>query len=170
MKLKSSQSFSTRFLVQAGLITESDSFQMICLDDLAKAWTHMVQQLGNCKVDTNLEIIYRLRPGNLKGKRKDEGKARMQDPIQFTQEDQDLARAIEASLYDQRCSATQNQGLGAVSTGINQDGTTSYVEDRPRENLQLPSGVPQLELPKHDSSDSGQGTTNPARQIANFGE
>ncbi|KAF8226303.1 hypothetical protein L208DRAFT_1302667 [Tricholoma matsutake] len=127
LKLKSSEVFSTKFLVQAGLIAETESFHMVCLDDLARAWTDLVQQLGVCEVDPSLEIIYRSRPGSPKQKHKNKGEVKAQEPI-LTQEDLDLARAIEASLSDQRCGSSQDVGLGAVSAGMSQGSSPQRID------------------------------------------
>ena len=142
MKLESSKVFSTKFLVQAGLITESDSFRMVCLDDLARAWMDMVQQLGTCEIDPNLQLIYRLQPAISKWKRKDKGKANMQVPTHLSQEDQDLSRAIEASLSDQHCGPLQNKELDVVSAGTSQKKISSPTEQHSHENPNLHGALP----------------------------
>jgi hypothetical protein len=155
MKLKSSEVFSTKFLVQAGLITENDSFRMVCLDDLARAWADMVQQLGACEVDSNLQLVYRLQPATPKWKRKDKGKGKTQEPIHITQEDQDLARAIEASLSDQHYGPLQNKGLDVVSTRTSRN-ISGHIEERSHEGPQELSGVSLPALLKDDVLLSGQ--------------
>jgi exonuclease V len=151
MKLKSSEVFSTKFLVQAGLITENDSFRMVCLDDLARAWADMVPQLGACEVDSNLQLVYRLQPATPKWKCKDKGKT--QEPIHITQEDQDLARAIEASLSDQHCGPLQNKGPDAVSARTN---ISIHIEEPSHEDPQELSGVSLPALLKDGVLLSGQ--------------
>ncbi|KAF9469771.1 exonuclease V [Collybia nuda] len=100
LHLRSSETFSTRFLVQAGLLVENSTFPMTSLDGLAKTWAETVQQAQVTTVDPNLTIIYRLQSHlNSKGK----GKMRARDTIAelgITLEERDLARAIEASLSD----------------------------------------------------------------------
>jgi hypothetical protein len=152
MKLKSSEIFSTKFLVQAGLITESDAFRVACLDDLAQAWTDMVQELSICGVDPSLEIVYRLQPATPKWKRKGKGKERAPEPIRLTQEDRDLAKAIEASLFDQRRDPSQGNGL---NLGGIQEKISSQVEDCPTERPQ--ERPTSLGSSKDDKITNGQG-------------
>ncbi|KAF8079072.1 exonuclease V a 5' deoxyribonuclease-domain-containing protein [Lyophyllum atratum] len=98
-----SASFSTQFLVQARLTAELQERTTSCLNDLAQAWTEMVQVLNVCDVDTSLEIIYRLQPPGSKWKSRNRGKGKthVQNSVNsMTQEELDLARAIEASLRD----------------------------------------------------------------------
>lgn len=155
LKLKSSEVFSTKFLVQAGLIAETESFHMVCLDDLARAWTDLVQQLGVCEVDPSLEIIYRSRPGSPKQKHKNKGEVKAQEPI-LTQEDLDLARAIEASLSDQRCGSSQDVGLGAVSAGMSQGKTSSRIETFLADSQRHFPGVSLPALPEDNTLLIGQ--------------
>lgn len=92
--------FPTKFLVQAQLIQESDGFQSSCLNDLVNMWHEEVKSLNIQGVDTNLELVYRLRPppGRINNGK---GKARpTQLPPIMNQEDQDLAKAIAASLEE----------------------------------------------------------------------
>lgn len=100
LKLNPSKTFSTKFLVQAGLISEN-LYCPTCLDDLSNAWMETVLQFGVPKIDPVMQIIYRLQPQNDKWKRKNKRKTRAQNrnPSRH-QEDIDLARAIEASLLD----------------------------------------------------------------------
>lgn len=137
MKLESSKVFSTKFLVQAGLVTESDSFRMVCLDDLAMTWVDMVQQLGTCEVDPNLQLIYRLQPATSKWKRKDKGKGKTPELLHVSQQDRDLSRAIEASLSDQRYGASQNKELDGVSAGPSQMKISSPIKQHSHENPEL---------------------------------
>ncbi|KAG5635655.1 hypothetical protein H0H81_010510 [Sphagnurus paluster] len=99
--------FSTAFLVQLGLTEETGTWAMTCLNDLTTAWVKMIQALNICGIDTTLEIIYRhqeqdQRRGKAKGKVKSRGWQKSGSSINdvITEEDLDLARAIEASLLD----------------------------------------------------------------------
>jgi exonuclease V len=163
MNLKSSKVFSTKFLVQAGLITDSDSFRVACLDDLTQAWMDMVQGLDICGIDPSLEIVYRLQPATPKWKRKDKGKERAPEAIRLTQEDLDLARAIEASLSDQRRDPSQGIGLDTVSAGEIQEKISSQVKarslERPQEGLMSPGSS------KDDKTTSGQGINFPGSRL-----
>ncbi|GLB35723.1 putative exonuclease V - a 5' deoxyribonuclease [Lyophyllum shimeji] len=115
-----SATFSTRFLIQAELAAENDEWTTSCLNDLARSWTEMVQALDICGVDTTLEIIYRLQPQqsqepNWKSGRKGKGKMQSRSNLVVTQEELDLARAIEASLDDlSRGSSRETGGPGIV--------------------------------------------------------
>lgn len=129
----------------------------------------LVQQLGVCEVDPSLEIIYRSRPGSPKQKHKNKGEVKAQEPI-LTQEDLDLARAIEASLSDQRCGSSQDVGLGAVSAGMSQGKTSSRIETFLADSQRHFPGVSLPALPEdntllidHNSSlivSNGEGNDN----------
>ncbi|RDB28371.1 Exonuclease V [Hypsizygus marmoreus] len=112
LELNSSRRFSTKFLIQSGLITENDSRTTSCLDDLSKAWIEMVHELDVPGVDNVLQLIYRLQPQTSNWKRKNKGKTRAQPRsshlnLVVSQEELDLARAIEASLKDRFPDAIQ---------------------------------------------------------------
>lgn len=73
--LRSAQKLSTAFLMEAKLISHSDNFQVVCLDDLATSWHNLVACSNISAVDPTLELVYRLQPESL-GK----GKGRMRMP------------------------------------------------------------------------------------------
>lgn len=68
--LRSAQNFSTAFLVEAKLISHSDDFQVVCLDDLATSWHNLVACSNISSVDPTSELVYRLQPESGKGKGK----------------------------------------------------------------------------------------------------
>lgn len=105
LQLKSSATFSTRFLVQAGLLVENSTFPMTSLDGLVKAWGDTVQQANVRTIDPKLTIVYRLQPVTPRWNKRNKGKMRAASigadiDIGITQEERDLALAIEASLKD----------------------------------------------------------------------
>jgi hypothetical protein len=103
LHLKPFETFSTLFLVQARLLLENDTFPITSLDGLAKTWGAMVQEAAISVIDTNLTIVYRLQPATPNRKHRGKGKMRTRDVITnlgISQEDSDLAQAIEASLND----------------------------------------------------------------------
>jgi len=100
LRLDSSAIFPTKFLVQAQLIQRTPpEFETTCLDDLVRSWHKLVQQSNIQGVDPQLELIYRLRPPP---DRKEKGRAVeiTQLEIRNNDEDEDLARAIAASLEE----------------------------------------------------------------------
>ncbi|KAG6874411.1 hypothetical protein C0995_015147 [Termitomyces sp. Mi166 len=97
------QTFSPKFLVQAGLLEENNTWNASCLSDLSNAYIGMVQDLNIAGVDTKLELVYRLLQGDRNKGKKSRGVSRSASPV-VTQEERDLAKAIEASLVDARAS------------------------------------------------------------------
>lgn len=102
--LNPTATFSTKFLVQAGLVSESEESLVTCLDDLSALWNSTVQELRIDRVDSVLELIYRQRPETSTSKRTSPfgKKAKPMEPAlsRITQETQILMAAIEASLKD----------------------------------------------------------------------
>ncbi|KAF8204015.1 exonuclease V a 5' deoxyribonuclease-domain-containing protein [Pholiota molesta] len=96
--IDSTEVFPTRFLVQAQLIEESDQFKTACLDDLVNSWHKLVKEFNVVGVDPQLELIYRLQPPQQDRKGKD--KETQQNDDKSSVEDEDLAKAIAASLRD----------------------------------------------------------------------
>ncbi|KAG6911340.1 hypothetical protein DXG01_001011 [Tephrocybe rancida] len=103
LRVDPAATFSTKFLVQAGLLDKNTNWNISCLNDLSKAYTDTVHSLGVMGVDTNLELVYRLRSGQGQNQGK-KSKRRSTSPI-ITQEELDIARAVEASLADTWASA-----------------------------------------------------------------
>lgn len=66
--LRSAQNFSTAFLMEAKLISHSDNFQVVCLDDLVTSWYNLVACSNISSVDPTSELVYRLQPESGKGK------------------------------------------------------------------------------------------------------
>ncbi|KAG6842379.1 hypothetical protein C0991_007509 [Blastosporella zonata] len=108
------KTFSTRFLIQAGLMGPGSTWKTSCLNDLSQAYLDTVRALDVAGVNTTLQLVYRLQgkvgnkkgkgkcdKGRWKGKEKRASKKRTGSPV-VTQEERDLARAIEASLLDAR--------------------------------------------------------------------
>ncbi|KAG6846054.1 hypothetical protein H0H87_006418 [Tephrocybe sp. NHM501043] len=128
--------FSTAFLVQAGLLDKD--WGMPCLNALSEAFIGMVLDLDLAGIDTNLELVYRLRGskvkfGRGKGKSKSEegtGKKRRASPPVVTQEEHDIARAIETSLLDACASAGPT---------VPETSTSGSGQFEPVLNLQTPS-------------------------------
>ncbi|KAG6899576.1 hypothetical protein C0993_009047 [Termitomyces sp. T159_Od127] len=98
------KTLSTKFLKQAGLLEETDTRNTSCLNDLSNVYVEMVQKLDIAGVDTKLELVYRSRQSN-KNQRTNgrHSKKRSISPV-VSQEERDLAKAIEASLIDVRAS------------------------------------------------------------------
>ena len=99
--LNSTAPFPTKFLVQAQLIQEDAGFHTTCLNDLVDLWHNAVKDSNIIGVDSNLELVYRLRPPD------DQQNGKAASAIRKRQrrtndEDVDLARAIDASLKDSR--------------------------------------------------------------------
>ena len=100
LRLDSSAIFPTKFLVQAQLIQYSTpEFETTCLDDLVRSWHKLVQQSNIQGVDPQLELIYRLRPPP-DAKKKGRAVEITQLEVRNNSEDEELARAIAASLED----------------------------------------------------------------------
>ncbi|KIL71568.1 hypothetical protein M378DRAFT_65079 [Amanita muscaria Koide BX008] len=91
--LDSSAIFSTQFLLEAGLVTDDRQERMACLDDLVNCWHRTAQHLDVVGVDSELHLVYRLQP-------KFQGSSTRRRRKSTSQEDRDLALAIEASLRD----------------------------------------------------------------------
>jgi exonuclease V len=96
----STEVFPTRFLVQARLIEESDQFKTACLDDLVNSWHKLLKEFNVVGVDPQLELIYRLQPPPQDRKGKDKEAETQQNDDKSSVEDEDLAKAIAASLRD----------------------------------------------------------------------
>jgi exonuclease V len=96
----SSVEFSTLFLAQSGLMFGDTERRTTTLGGLAEEWQRMVANSGVVEVDPNLELIYRLQPKgmNWKGKRSAGMASRTSLLSTVSQEEQDLAKAIAASL------------------------------------------------------------------------
>ncbi|EAU92574.2 hypothetical protein CC1G_06585 [Coprinopsis cinerea okayama7 len=104
------EQFSTRFLVQSGLVLSDDGFKQTTLNGLVKEWKSLIKESGIIGIETELELVYRLQPKGAKWK----GKGRMQVPVptlatsptlissieEREREDRELALAIAASLAD----------------------------------------------------------------------
>ncbi|KNZ76384.1 Defects in morphology protein 1 like protein [Termitomyces sp. J132] len=54
------KTLSTRFLLEAGLLKENNSWNTSCLNDFSNAFVELVENLGISGVDTELELVYRL--------------------------------------------------------------------------------------------------------------
>lgn len=124
LRLRSSKTFSTRFLVQAGLLVENSTFPMTSLDGLAKTWADMVQQANVSMIDPNLTIVYRLQPATPRWNKKNKGKIRARDiatVLGITQEERDLAQAIEASLNDVPRGSTYEQHFNDLTSKENEE-------------------------------------------------
>lgn len=108
----SSIEFSTLFLAQSGLLFGDRERPTTTLDGLAEEWQMMVANSGVVEVDPNLELIYRLQPKGTswKGKRSAGMASRQSVPSTVNQEEQDLAKAIAASLGT---GSASNNGLSA---------------------------------------------------------
>ncbi|PPQ99942.1 hypothetical protein CVT26_009297 [Gymnopilus dilepis] len=100
----------TKFLVQARLIKDTSDFPSTSLNDLVDSWRDLLDRSNILGVDTTLELIYHVKPNDIKGKRK----ARVgHRPMVTSDEDADLARAIALSLES---AAVQGGGESSRST------------------------------------------------------
>jgi exonuclease V len=100
LKLNPARPFTDRFMNQARKVLGNDEHNIgfNCLDSLTRLWRERVLDLDVPGVDETLQLIYRTQPkAEKKGKGKGKGKAKAIDPL-ISQEELDLARAIEESL------------------------------------------------------------------------
>ncbi|CAA7264816.1 unnamed protein product [Cyclocybe aegerita] len=99
LELDPEEVFPTKFLVQSRLIESNDGFKTACLNDLVDMWHRQVKEADLAGVSMQLELVYRLRPSHdEKGKGKQV--ASSESTRSINQEEEDLARAIAASLED----------------------------------------------------------------------
>lgn len=97
---------------------------MTSLDGLAKTWADMVQQANVSMIDPNLTIVYRLQPATPRWNKKNKGKIRARDiatVLGITQEERDLAQAIEASLNDVPRGSTYEQHFNDLTSKENEE-------------------------------------------------
>lgn len=95
------KTFSAKFLDQAGLREDIDTWNTSCLNDLSNVYVEMVQSLDIAGVDTKLELVYRLLSSQrLKGKNSRRATEKRSASSVIFQEERELAKAIEASLID----------------------------------------------------------------------
>jgi hypothetical protein len=137
--------FSTRFLLQAGLILDCGDFPMItCLDDLAQAWKNTIQQLDVPSVDTKLQLIYRLQPQTLNSKQRRKKQIRATDTlidVMADQNDDDLTRAVEASVDDIWASVASDEELAkALAESLKESRVRSH-------NMDVVGALRDLEMP-----------------------
>jgi hypothetical protein len=96
--------FSTSFKNQAGVLLLGNNIKFNCLDDLTRLLREQVRDLDVPSVDERLQLIYRTQPKGIRkgnGNGKGKGKSKFTDKaidILLSQEDLDIARAIEESL------------------------------------------------------------------------
>ena len=126
LHLNSAALFSTQFLAAAGLITGNRQERTTCLDDLVTCWHRIVQELDVVGVDPELRLVYRLQPGvGGAARRAQKGpawKPRAEPTFLISQEDRELALAIEASLQDFKCrKGAQKREIAEDSTIVDGD-------------------------------------------------
>ncbi|EIW59588.1 uncharacterized protein TRAVEDRAFT_71603 [Trametes versicolor FP-101664 SS1] len=108
--------FSDGFLTQAGLApeavtqdtpteatdtaTQSSADSLSCLNDLTVAWAHAVEALNVVTVHNTLTLVYRSQPTRKRSKDKERAKPAPSGTELSSQEAQDLAAAIQASVND----------------------------------------------------------------------
>ena len=92
--------FSAPFKNQARVLLLGNNIEFNCLDDLTRLLREQVRDLDVPGVDERLQLVYRTQPkGTRNGKRK--GRSKSTDKavdVLLSQEDRDIARAIEESL------------------------------------------------------------------------
>jgi hypothetical protein len=102
-----------------------------CLDGLTRIWTEQVENLDVLEVHETLQLVYRTQLEHpRKGTGKDKGKGQAFD-IVMSQEDLDVARAIEASLGITGCNATtskEQQVATDVTENISNTGSSEGAE------------------------------------------
>jgi exonuclease V len=98
LKLDAAKPFSTRFMQESGLYAIGTDTG--CLDGLTKTWGDTVKQLGVDGVEKTLTLVYRTQPRGKMARGGKKGKMRDLSSIFVGQEEQDLAKAIFASLQD----------------------------------------------------------------------
>ncbi|KAG5715711.1 Defects in morphology protein 1 like protein [Termitomyces sp. T112] len=113
------KTLSTRFLLEAGLLKENNSWNTSCLNDFSNAFVELVENLGISGVDTELELVYRLIQGD-KIKRKKFREKGLASPA-ISQEERDLAKAIEASLINIRNSGEPAAQESSVEIALQSD-------------------------------------------------
>ena len=152
LRLDSSAIFPTKFLVQAQLIQyATPEFETTCLDDLVHSWHRLVRQSNIQGVDPRLELIYRLRPPP---DAKQKGKAvEINQPLEFTNnsEDENLARAIAASLEETSADSSTSvpKDLQSRSPATNQNTECAGIDldlVSPEQPAVLVSGVEDVQL------------------------
>ncbi|KAI5822864.1 hypothetical protein K523DRAFT_421780 [Schizophyllum commune Tattone D] len=91
--------FPTTVLKDTGMLPDTLDGGQLCLSDVVELWWTLRDEL-NAEVASTLQLVYRLIPeGERRGRR---GKSRRRESSLKEKEDEDLARAIQASLDDLR--------------------------------------------------------------------
>ncbi|KAF8640994.1 hypothetical protein AX17_000639 [Amanita inopinata Kibby_2008] len=101
--LDSARLFSANFLIQASLVTNSKQGRTACLDDLVRVWHQVVESMDIVGIDPELQLVYRLQleEGKIGRQKRRRVQALGNVPtILISQEERELALAIEASLQD----------------------------------------------------------------------
>ncbi|KAF8899111.1 exonuclease V [Infundibulicybe gibba] len=102
--LDSSRVFSDRFIEQAGLSIDNERPPTACLDSLVTSWVNLILDMKCPSVSNHLQLVYRLQPNSGQWKRESKRTGTLRSPsnVIMSQEERDLATAIEASLMDAR--------------------------------------------------------------------
>ncbi|KAL1718430.1 exonuclease V [Schizophyllum commune] len=91
--------FPTTVLKDTGMLPDTLDGGQLCLSDVVELWWKLRDEL-NAEVASRLQLVYRLIPeGERRGRR---GKSCRRESSLKVKEDEDLARAIQASLDDLR--------------------------------------------------------------------
>ncbi|KAK7465506.1 hypothetical protein VKT23_005481 [Stygiomarasmius scandens] len=105
--LDATMPFSDTFLSQMNLLVDPSTPPVRCLEDLEGLWTKTVSTLDVVGVDSNLQLVYRFQsPASKRSVQREN--SRLHIPIDVMQkiEEDDIARAIQASLQDLRSEET----------------------------------------------------------------
>ncbi|KAG6889146.1 hypothetical protein C0992_006295 [Termitomyces sp. T32_za158] len=158
------QTFSTKFLTQAGLLEGINSLNTSCLNALSNVYVEMVRSLDIAGVDTELELVYRLRQSEThRNKKMGQTRKKRSASLVVSQEERDLAKAIEASLTDIRTSGE------CAAQGDSRDGT---VQLDPVQSAESDAGTPTVGLKNSlqsltvNGSDSEKNSTNTPRRAS----
>ncbi|KAL1676119.1 exonuclease V [Schizophyllum commune] len=115
--------FPTTVLKDTGMLPDTLDNGQLCLSDVVELWWKLRDEL-NAEVASRLQLVYRLIPeSERRGMR---GKGRGRESSLKEREDEDLARAIQASLDDLR--EVETPPVEPVEGEINGD-TASHTEE-----------------------------------------
>lgn len=87
-----------------------------CLHDLAGWWRVAVSRLDGAKIDSSLQLIYRLQPNHQRGFRRHRNGSGETTSAASSREELEIARAVQASLSDVQVPPKAEQQLARALT------------------------------------------------------
>ncbi|KAF5368532.1 hypothetical protein D9758_002158 [Tetrapyrgos nigripes] len=169
LNLDANRSFSQTFLSQMKLLVDS-SISVKCLHDVGELWTRTATALGVVGVDPLLQLIYRLQPPKGSSDRKRRTGDTNGIPVSAlkAKEDEDIARAIAASLADLHASKPDVEGNSESDSTMSPTDGGNTIDDPELElaiqlSLLIPSNgyTPQA---KDENAELPSGSDNPLPQ------